>query len=481
MTDILDRDATGILDAMAAGTLSAETLMGATLNRIAKVNGAINAIVGMPPRDVLMAQARDADRRERSGPLHGLPVAVKDLSAARGLPFTEGSPLFANRIARSDDGMVARMRAAGAIFIGKTNTPEFGLGSHSYNPVWGVTKNPYGADRTAGGSSGGAAAALACGMVALADGSDMMGSLRNPAAWCNVYGFRPSYGVVPSDTGGEAFLHGLSTAGPMARSPRDLALLASVQAAPNPSLPYCVEIDDWSLQDRANLDGVRIGWLCDWGGAIPFEAGITDLCEGALEVMRAAGAEVDHVAPPFDAEAIFQSWCTLRSWSMAADLATLCATEGAKPHLKPEAIWEMERGLAFSGQEIHAAGRVRSQWFAAAAELFDSYDALVLPTAQVWPFPATWDWPKNVAGHAMDSYHRWMEVVVPASLLGLPVVNVPVGFGDTGPQLGLPMGLQLIGRKGTDVNLLTLAETYHQATRWPQRHPPDIQGVLQDA
>jgi len=199
------------------------------------------------------------------------------------------------------------------------------------------------------------------------------------------------------------------------------------------------------------------------------EAGIADLGRAACGVLEELGCIVEEVAPPFSREALWDSWTTLRSWSVACNLAPLLESPVTRDRLKPDAIWEIERGRAMSALEVHRASVIRSQWFTRAAEVFDQYDALVMPTAQVWPFPLEWEWPKDIAGQAMDSYHRWMEVVVPASLAGLPALAVPAGFGAE----GLPMGVQLIGRRGADRALLELGQAYHQATRWPERHPPE--------
>ncbi len=470
MAEFLDWDAGPLAAALRSGDLSAEAVMAATLARIEARNPAVNAIVDLRDSEVLLAEARAADAvpvAER-GALHGIPIAVKALSDVKGMRTTEGSPLFAERLADSDSAFVARMRAAGAICIGKTNVPEFGLGSHSYNPVHGVTLNPFDASRTAGGSSGGAGAALAMNMLALADGSDMMGSLRNPAGWNNIYGFRPSWGTVPKEVGAESFWQQLSTIGPMGRSPRDCALLLSVMAEAELGVPFNMPAQDWGLPETCDVTGAKVGWLGDWGGAMPMEAGILPLCETGLGVLRALGAEVKDVAAPFDAEAMFQSWSDLRAFALAGELAALYEDEAKRARLKPAAQWEIKRGMEMAAMELHRATKVRSDWFAAAAELFETYAVLVLPVAQVFPFPAEWDWPKEIAGVAMDTYHRWMQVMVPASLLGLPAISVPVGFSDE----GLPMGMQIIGAKGTDVRVLEIAQAYHAATNWPNKRPP---------
>jgi amidase len=362
---------------------------------------------------------------------------------------------------------VARLRAAGAIVIGKTNTPEFGLGSQTYNAVFGATSNPYDRSRTCGGSSGGAAVALATGLLSVADGSDMMGSLRNPAGWNNVYGMRPSWGLVPADPLGDSFLHQLSTSGPMARNPRDLGAMLETMAGPDPRLPHARA--SASMADIAPVAaGVRIGWLGDWEGAFAYEPGVADLCRRALQTFGDLGAQVDEMAAPHSAEAIWQSWTTLRSWQVATGIEPLYATPASRERLKPEAIWEVERGLGFSAMEIHRASVLRSDWFRKAATLFEKVDVLALPSAQVFPFDKSLEWPREIAGRRMDTYHRWMEVMIAASLIGLPVVNVPVGFSED----GLPMGMQLIGPRGSDRRLLELAQAWHEATDWPGRHAP---------
>lgn len=454
--------------AMDNGAVSAAALMAATLDRIARVNPGINAIVALRDADALMAEAQAADAVPVAarGALHGLPMAVKDLVGVAGIRSTWGSPILAGNVPAQDDMLAARLRGAGAILIGKTNTPEFGLGSHSTNPVHGVTATPYDLTRTAGGSSGGAAAALAARLVPLADGSDMMGSLRNPAAFCNVYGFRPTWGRVPVDPVGDTFLHQLATDGPMARTIEDLALLLGVLAVPDPRLPHGRPVEDFGAGLDQAPGRLRIGWLGDWGGAYPMEDGILPLCRKALEGFP--DAVVEDVPPPIDAAKIWGAWITLRSWAVAARLGVFHADPAKRALLKPEAVWEIERGLAMSAMEVHRASVIRSEWNARAAVLFQRFDLLALPSAQVWPFPKGWDWPKSVAGRAMDSYHRWMEVVVPASLIGLPALSVPVGFG---PQ-GLPCGMQIIGPSGGDAGVLAIGQAWHRATDWPARRPP---------
>lgn len=461
---LTNRSAVSLIDDLAHDRLTAADLMQATLDRISETNPTLNAIVALRDADDLMAEARALDAGPKRGPLHGLPIAVKDLANVKGLITSRGSPLFADDVAKEDDMIAARMRAAGAILIGKTNTPEFGLGSHTFNTVHGATRNPFSTNLTCGGSSGGAAVALSAGMTALADGSDMMGSLRNPAAWNNVYGLRPSWGRVPSEPLGDTFLHQLSTLGPMARSPADIAVLLDVISHTDPRQPHGYVADPVAPLQPRPLKGARIGWLGDWGGAFTMEDGILEQSDSALQVMQDLGAIVEPVAPPFSADAIWHSWITLRSWAMAGGLAALMDRSG---QLKDTVIWEIERGLALSAGDVNAASEIRSDWFRASAALFEIYDALVLPTTQVWPFDTDLPYPTEIAGVAMDTYHRWMQVVIPVSLIGLPGLSLPAGFG----AAGLPAGITLFGPRDSDGLLLGLGETYHQATGWPQKRP----------
>jgi len=470
MDEICLRSASDLSRGLRAGQFDAEAVMGACLDRIEAINPLVNAIVSLRPREELMAEARAADRVPARGWLHGIPFAVKDLVATKGLRTTWGSPIYADHVPDADDLLAARLRAAGAIFIGKSNTPEWGHGSHSFNPLYGVTRNPYDTGRSSGGSSGGAAAALAARLVPVADGSDMMGSLRNPAAFCNVYGFRPTWGLVPQDADGDTFLSTLSTEGPMARTIEDLARLLAVLSGPNPEVPFGRQAEDFAGGLDRPVTGLRIGWLGDWGGAYGCEPGILEQCEAALRAFEEIGAIVEPVAPPFPAGKLWQSWITLRAMLNAGAKRALYDNPERRARIKPETIWEIEQGRGLGADEVFEASMVRSRWYAHAARLFARYDALALPAAQVWPFPADWRWPQAINGVAMDTYHRWMEVVVPVSLIGLPRLALPAGFG----AAGLPMGLQLFGPTGADGKILALGQAYHRATDWPGRMPPRL-------
>jgi amidase len=471
---MLDWSASDLSRALHAGQVAPSEVMAAWLAQVQAANGAVNAIVSLRDPDVLLAEARALDDRPPTGWLHGIPFAIKDLVATKGLRTTWGSPIHAAHVPTKDDLVAARLRGAGAVIAAKTNVPEWGQGSHSFNPVFGVTRNPYDLSRSAGGSSGGAAAALACRMAWVADGSDMMGSLRNPAAFCNVYGFRPTWGLVPQDAEGDTYLATLSTEGPMGRTIEDVARLFVVLAGENPAVPFPRTVPDVLSGLDRGVKGLRIGWLADWGGAYPMEPGILDLCEAALGQFEAMGAIVEPLAPTFPAEKIWSAWVTLRAMLNAGSKRALAEDPALRLQTKTETLWEIEAGLSLSAEAVHAASVIRSRWHAEAARLFQTYDAVVLPSAQVWPFPADWRWPEEISGRKMDTYHRWMEVVVPASLIGLPALSVPVGFGSA----GLPMGMQIIGRSGDDAGVLAIGQAWHRATEWPQRRPPLVAGAV---
>ncbi|WP_300029674.1 amidase [uncultured Roseobacter sp.] len=465
--DVIFTSALDLSAQLATGRLSATDLMRATLDRIDQVNGQVNAIVSLRERDALMSDAQLADQSPRRGWLHGIPIAIKELAHARGLSATRCSPLYKNEIAVGDDLFVARIRAAGAIIIGKTNAPAFGLGSHTSNPVFGATRNPYNTNRSSGGSSGGAAAALATGMLSVADGSDMMGSLRNPAGWNNVYGMRPTWGRVPDPADADVFFNTFATDGPMARTPGDLAALLDTMSGSDPRVPGA-RIADPTLPGIDCLGGnPRVGWLGNWDGALPMAPGVLETCEAALGEMQQMGWTVENLSAPFSADRIWDSWTRLRAWTVAMRYQNDYEDAARRQQLNPQMLFEIESGLGQTGRDIHAASLARSDWFRSAIQLFDHFDVLALPTAQVWPFDVDLDWPRAIGGTQMDTYHRWMQVVVPASLIGLPAISVPAGFGAD----GLPMGLQLIGRPDSDAHLLQIAQSWHLETDWPGRRP----------
>ncbi|RWM08830.1 amidase [Mesorhizobium sp.] len=466
--DICRLSAIDLAQAIRQRRFSVREVVGAFLDRIEAVNPQVNAIVSLRERADILAEADRADAHlaqgGAAGSLFGLPIAIKDLALTKGLRTTFGSPIFADFIPQEDDFFVERVRKAGAIIIGKTNVPEFGLGSNTYNPVFGPTLNAFDQALTAGGSSGGAAVALALDMVPVADGSDFGGSLRNPAAYNNVYGFRPSQGLVPAGPDIDVFHAQMGVEGPMGRNVRDIALLLDEQAGYHPRAPLSHDKQGSFLEGlRTKATGGRIAWLGDLGGHLPMEPGILDLCEAALARFAKVSFHIEALVPDLDFEALWQAFVTLRQASSGCGLKAHYDDPAKRRLLKPEAIWEVEQAIRLTAPQIHAATVRRSSWHRTLLSLFERFDLIVLPTAQVFPFDVATHWPREVAGRTMDSYHRWMQVSAFATLGGCPALNVPVGFDGK----GRPMGMQLIGRPRGDLAVLQAGAAYEATLPWP--------------
>jgi amidase len=450
---------------VAAGHSSPSALLEDFLQQIAAVNPQVNAIVTLDTESA-RATAAALDREQaagRMGPLHGLPIAVKDLAATRGMRTTLGSPIYADWVPDYDELFVERLRAAGANIIGKTNTPEFGAGSQTFNPVFGATRNPYDLSRTCGGSSGGAAVALACGMLPLADGSDLGGSLRNPAAFCNVVGFRPSPGRVPSWPK-QFSSDALAVHGPMARNVADVALLLSVMAGPDPRVPISLSDPGATMRRPLARDfrGARIAWSPDLGG-YDVDPVITHVLERALPVFETLGCAVHCATPDLaDADRIFR---TLRAWTFLARSRDDYLHH--RDRMKDTLIWNIEQGLALTADDVANAEIKRSALIARVADFFETYDFLLCPATQVPPFPVTEDWVRVINGKPMATYLDWMGVCCAITVTGLPAISVPAGFTDE----GLPVGLQIVGRRWGDFELLQFAHAFEDATRYAERQP----------
>ena len=467
--DITELTASKLSAAIRDRQVSCLEVMQAYLQRIERYNPVYNAIVNLAEQDSLLGQARRADtaldKGEYWGWMHGMPHAVKDLANVEGMITTSGSRIFANRVATADSSLVADVRKQGAIFIGKTNTPEFGLGSQTYNEVFGATGSAWNPALTAGGSSGGAACGLGTHMLPVADGSDMMGSLRNPGAFNNIIGFRPSKGRVG---GGDPLNRGLSTSGPMGRNTEDtirllLSIAGPVSGEPNVmrySLPEAEQFTPLNLQD------IKIGWMGDLEKYLSMESGVLDVCESSLNLLETAGAKVEHCMPNFDMAHLWRTWVDLRNLGRSGS-QSMYDDPAQRALLKPEYIWEIEQSLVLTARQINDAGNARARWYREVVHLLKQFDFLVLPTAQVFSFSKDIHWPTEIAGKKMDTYHRWMEVVIPASLAGNPVVNVPAGFDEQ----GRPMGIQVMGRFGEDKKVLEFALAYEQVTNFLQQRP----------
>ncbi len=446
--------------------ISAQQVMRAFMDRIAEVNPRVNAICALRSEDELLAEARAADdklaRGMPVGPLHGLPLAVKDLALTKGIRTTFGSPIYKNFIPDQDQLYVERLKAAGAIIIGKTNTPEFGAGSHTFNPVYGITRNPYDLSKSAGGSSGGAAAALASGMLPLADGSDMGGSLRNPAGFCNVVGFRPSPGRVPIWPSVFAW-QTLSVEGPMARTVRDLALMLSIMAGPDNRAPLAIDSPGSGFNRPLERDftGIPIAWTMDFG-KFPVQKEVAGPIEKALDVFRSLGCVIQPDQPRVGG--VFAAFQTLR----ALEFTSLRHDYEKNGSLMKESIgWNIQKGLDLNSSEIAGAWESRTRFYHRVRRFLERYEFLVLPSTQVAPFPVEQEWVKEIEGITMPTYIDWMAMNCVVTMSGLPALSIPCGFT---PE-GLPVGMQIVGRHHHDFEVLQLAHAFESETRYHEHRP----------
>jgi amidase len=446
--------------------LSAREALAAHLKQIERVNPKVNAIVTLVP-EMAAAAAAKADEmqahKEKLGLLHGLPVAHKDLLETRGIRTTYGSPLYKDNIPTQDDIVVERMRRAGAIIIGKTNTPEFGSGSQTFNQVFGATRNPYDLTKTCGGSSGGAAVALACGLVPVASGSDTGGSLRNPAAFCNVVGFRPSIGRVPNPAAAFAWFT-LSTSGCLGRSVADLAFALSTITGPDSRAPNSIDEpgDHFARPLHRNFKGARVAWFRDLGG-VPFDPRVRAIVDGHRKTFEALGCLVEEAEPEFaSAEIAFR---TLRAWNTARAYAALLREhpDAFKDTLKGE----IEEGLRLTGTQVAEAEIAHGQIWRRFQAFLEKFEYFVLPTTQLPPFDIGTPYPTEIAGVKFNSYIDWMKSCWYISATGNPAASVPAGFT---PE-GLPVGLQIVGRNKEDFSVLQMAHAFEEATGFGKKRP----------
>ena len=452
--------------------ISARELLELHLDRIAAVNPAVNALVSLD-EERARSSATEADRMTaggaRLGPLHGLPFAVKDTHEVAGWRTTYGSPVRADHVPARDDLLVERLRAAGVVLVGRTNVPEFAAGSHTFNPLFGTTRNPYDLERSAGGSSGGAAAALASGMVPLADGSDMGGSLRNPASFCNVVGLRPSLGRVPLWPAFNAW-ETTGVGGPLARDTSDLALLLSVMAGPDPRVPTALSEPGSQFAPpltgslTGSLAGVRVALSVDLGGTLAVDPEVAEVVAAAGPVLAGAGAAVTEAHPALpEAEECFR---TLRAWHFQATLGPVLREH---PGVLKESLTENVRaGERLTGADVARAYAQRTTLQQRMVEFFSSYDVLAMPVSQVAPFPVDQEYPTEVAGQPMRSYLDWMRSAYVITVTGCPAVSVPAGFTPS----GLPVGIQLVAPHNQERRLLEVAHAFEQLTGYGEQRPP---------
>ena len=449
--------------------LSVRDVMAAHLAQIERLNPKLNALVTLVPEQA-MKQAKEADealaKNKEVGPLHGLPVGHKDLFPTQGIRTTFGSPVFKDFVPDHDALIVERFKKAGAITVGKTNTPEFGAGSHTYNEVFGETANPYDTTKTCGGSSGGAAVALATGMLPIANGSDFASSLRNPANFCNVVGFRPSPGRVPSWPCPAAWFP-LSVQGPMARTIQDVALILTAIAGPDPRSPIAVA-EPTSLFARPldrDFKGVRVAWSRDLGG-LPVDPTVTAVIEAKRDVFRTLGCIIEDTEPDFTgADEIFKAW---RAWHFELGYGYLL--KDYRDKLKDTVIWNIEEGAKLTGPDLGRAEAKRTQLYHRVRQFMETYEFLILPVNQVPPFDLKQRYVTEINGVKMETYIDWMKSCYYISVTGHPAISVPCGFT---PE-GLPVGVQIVGRHQDDFGVLQLAHAFEQATEFWKRRPPGM-------
>lgn len=444
--------------------ISSVELTEACLRQIDSINPKLNAIVTLCPEQALDSAKRADQAKRPLGALHGLPVAHKDLALTRGVRTTYGSLQHEHFVPSENALIVQRMHDAGAVMLGKTNTPEYGAGSHTFNSVFGATRNPYDPDKSCGGSSGGAAVALASGMVALADGSDMGGSLRNPAAWCNVVGLRPTPGRVPSWPVGDSSAT-LPVEGPMARTVADIALFMQAISVSSNKSPLSQSLDavDFSSPLERNFEGVRVAFSADFDGQLPFEASIVEHVRGCRAIMDDLGLQIEDRLPNLDA--VDETFRTLRAHLYAGLLGG--TLDQYREVYKPSLVWNIEQGLKQTPDQVDAALMKQQEIRARFDQLFETCDFLVLPVTQVSPFPIEWEYPQSINGEPMHTYLDWMRSCYWITVPGHPAVSVPAGFDAS----GLPVGLQIVGRWGDDFGVLQLAHAFEQATGFWKRAP----------
>lgn len=451
------------------GDLSAKEVMTAHIEQIERVNPKVNAIISFMPEQGLRGAAAADEALARGkplGPLHGLPIAHKDLVDTRGVLTTYGSTLYKDNIPQQDALIVERLQNAGAIALGKTNTPEFGAGCQTFNELFGETLNPYDLSRTCGGSSGGAAVAIACGMVPIADGSDLGGSLRIPASFCNVVGFRTAPGRVPkwpTAVGWESF----SVQGPMARTVQDAALMLSAIAGPDPRAPIGISEPGQVFSDSLDRDfnKVKVAWSMDLGG-LPVDRQVVETIEKQKGVFESLGCIIDEAFPDLsDADEIFMVW---RAWLFDLQYRELLKTH--RQQIKDTVVWDIEQGQKLTGPQLGRAELKRTELYHRLRTFMEEYEFLILPVCQVPPFDFKQRYITEINGIKMETYVDWMRSCYYISVTGHPAISVPCGFT---PE-GLPVGLQIVGRHQSEFSVLQLGHAVEQATGFWKQRPYDL-------
>jgi amidase len=471
MRDLCFTSATDLVKLYRARKASPLEVMQTILARIDRVNSQVNAIVTLA-RESALAAARAATRalpkRAEIPPLFGVPVTIKDLTVTKGTRTTYGSKIYEGHVPTEDALVVQRLKAAGAIVLGKTNTPEFGAGANTFNAVFGATRNPWNLALTCGGSSGGSAVALATGMGPIAHGTDLGGSLRIPAAFCGVVGFRTTPGLVPVHPR-ELAWDQFSVHGPMARTVGDVALMLSVLAGADDRSPISYEVDTRTLLRAArkpSVKGWRVAWTPDLAGLIPVDAEVANVTQQGAHVFRSLGAKVEPSSPDFkETNDVVLATRGLMMAALHADKLSQW-----RDQMQPGLVWNIEQGLQLTAQEIGRGEKLRTILWHRVRTFFEHYDLLVLPTVAVKPFPVEQPYPAAINGQPLTNYTQWFYLTYAISLTGLPAISVPCGF----TREGLPLGLQIVGRRRQEAAVLCAAAAFEHAAPWADRIPPVV-------
>lgn len=468
--DLCLRPATELAQLVRSRQLSVRELLSIHITQIERLNPSVNAICTLNIEEAV-TNADDLDNQLSAGcepgPLFGLPIAIKDLVDVAGLPTTKGSPLYQNVVAKHDALIVQRLRNAGAIILGKTNVPEFGAGSHTFNTVFGVTRNPYDLSKSAGGSSGGSAAALSCGMIAIADGSDYGGSIRNPPNFNSVVGLRPTPGRVPNVPTTDPW-GSLNLLGPMGRTVADTSLLLSVIAGLDPRDPIalCESPAQFNTVADVDLSSCKVAYSPDLG-MLPVENEVTEVIEKSLPLLTDLGCNIDIGHPNLTGGE--EAFDTIRAMGFAREYRK--TLRDYRDKLKDTVIWNIERGLALSSDQIIKANHLRTKQFINMQSFLENFDVLILPVSQVLPFPIENEWVDEINGVQMDTYIDWMRSCSHITMTSHPALSLPCGFTST----GLPVGVQIVGKYRKEAFLLSFAAAWEEVINVTTKRPPMAQ------
>ena len=440
------------------------------LDKIDKVNPRLNAIVLQKDRELIIQEAITKDNaKEIDKPLNGLPVAIKDLTDVKGFKTTYGFPGSKNNQPKKNSLFVNRLIDKGAIIIGKTNTAELGVGGHTINRLFGPTSNAYDLSKSAAGSSGGASSAVASGLLPFADGTDQMGSCRGPAAYANIYGFRPTPGLIAADRQGQNLdIPILTTPGCFARNPRDMSILLDEIVGRNPVDKFSFDLDSSFKKQKISekeFSSFKIGWLSNMNGDYIVEKDILEICEAKLKDLEKINLKIETLKPKINTNILWERWTSLRSKSIYED--TLAMNISDISTMTYQAIWEYNKGKEITSEELQLALDQKQKCLNQINLIFEKFDFLVLPSAQIFPFDKNLQFPKNINGKTLDTYHRWLEVFILSSLLELPSITIPVGFNKD----DMPMGMQIVGKNKDDLKLFSFASKYEDIFNFSKIKP----------